>query len=98
VLDQANEDLAFHPGEIYLITLTSMMFCEFDFEKSMAFIVNYGRDNDTVAAIAGAILGAYWGADKLPQEMSEKVLSVNKEELDIDLEALAGLLTEKFFN
>lgn len=98
MLDMANEDVAFHPGEIYLITITAMMFCDFDFEKSMAFIVNYGRDNDTVAAIAGAILGAYWGADKLPEKMTEQVLTVNKEELDIDLEMLAGQLTEKFFN
>ena len=97
MLDLANEDVAFHPGEIYLITITAMMFCDFDFEKSMAFIVNYGRDNDTVAAIAGAILGAYWGADKLPKKMTEQVLLVNKQELDIDLEALAKQLTEKFF-
>ncbi len=98
MLDSANEDVAFHPGEIYLITITAMMLNDFDFEKSMAFIVNYGRDNDTVAAIAGAILGAYWGADKLPEKMTAQVLSVNKEELNIDLEALAKQLTEKYFN
>ena len=97
MLDAANEDVAFHPGEIYLITLTAMMFCDFDFEKSMNFIVNYGRDNDTVAAIAGAILGAYWGADQLPKDMSALVLTVNKEELGIDLERLASQLTETFF-
>ena len=68
MLDLANEDVAFHPGEIYLITITAMMLYDFNFEKSTAFIVNYGRDNDTVAAIAGAILGAYWGADKLPKK------------------------------
>jgi len=98
MLDQANEDLAFHPGEIYLITLTAMMFCDFDFEKSMAFVVNYGRDNDTVAAIAGAILGAYWGADKLPKHMVDQVLTVNKQELGIDLKDLAEQLTNKYFN
>ncbi len=98
MLDLANEDVAFHPGEIYLITIAAMMFCDFEFEKTMAFIVNYGRDNDTVAAIAGAILGAYWGAAKLPKKMTEQVLSVNKEKLDIDLELLAGKLTEKYFN
>jgi len=98
MLDLANEDVAFHPGEIYLIAITAMMFCDFDFEKSMAFIVNYGRDNDTVAAIAGAILGAYWGGRKLPADMVKKVIAVNKNELGIDLEGLATQLTEKYFD
>lgn len=98
MLDLANEDVAFHPGEIYLIAITTMMVCDFDFEKSMAFIVNYGRDNDTVAAIAGAILGTYWGAEKLPAAMSEKVITVNRDELGIDLEKLAIQLTEKYFD
>lgn len=97
MLDQANEDVAFHPGEIYLITLTAMMFCDFDFEKSMAFIVNYGRDNDTVAAIAGAILGAYWGANLLPKKMVQQVIEVNREKLGIDLEQLAASMTDKYF-
>jgi hypothetical protein len=95
MLDKANEDVAFHPGEIYLITLTAMMFCDFDFTKTMRFIVNYGRDNDTVAAIAGAILGAYHGADKLPKDLSAQVLQVNKNLLDIDLVELADQLAEK---
>jgi len=51
-----------------------------------------------VAAIAGAILGAYWGADALPVEMSNKVLLVNRTELDIDLEELANQMTDKYFN
>ena len=97
MLDDANEDVAFHPGEIYLVAITAMMFCDFDFEKSMSFIVNYGRDNDTVAAIAGAILGAYWGAENLPKTMSEQVLSVNKHELGIDLEKLASLMTDQYY-
>jgi hypothetical protein len=94
MLDQANEDVAFHPGEIYLITLTAMMFCDFDFSKTMRFIVNYGRDNDTVAAIAGAILGAYHGAEKLPKDQTTLVLQVNKDVLGIDLIELANQLTD----
>lgn len=94
MLDQANQDVAFHPGEIFLITLTAIIFCDFNFEKTMAFIVNYGRDNDTVAAIAGAILGAYHGADKLPEKPSTQVLQVNKQELGIDLVELADQLTD----
>ena len=60
-LDTKNEDMAFHPGEVHQINITALMFTNFDFQKSMEFVVNYGRDNDTVAAITGAILGAFHG-------------------------------------
>ena len=91
-LDAKNETMAFHPGEIHQINLTALLFTNFDFQKSMEFVVNYGRDNDTVAAITGAILGAYHGYSKLPKEAAEIVLSVNNEQLGIDLEAMAEQL------
>jgi len=92
-LDEANREVSFHPAEIYLIMLTAMFYHDFAFEPTMVFITNYGRDNDTVAAVAGAILGAYHGAAKLPPGMTEQVLRVNREELGIDLEALAEEIT-----
>ena len=61
----------------------------------MAFVINYGRDNDTTGAVTGAILGAYWGADKLPKDMVAKVLAVNKQRLGTNLEDLASQLTDK---
>ena len=93
-LDTKNEDMAFHPGEIHQINLTALLFTDFDFQKSLEFVVNYGRDNDTVAAITGAILGAYHGYAKLPKASAEIVLSVNKNQLGIDLEAMAERLVE----
>lgn len=93
-LDEANEDVAFHPGEIYLILLTAMLYSDFEFEPTMTFITNYGRDNDTTAAIAGAILGALHGADSLPPEMTRQVLEVNESQLDISLEDLAEQMTD----
>jgi len=96
MLDNLNEDMPFHAGEIYLITITSMLFSDFDFQHTMEFIVNYGRDNDTVAAVAGAILGAYYGADRLPQTQVNKILQINKELLDTDLEELARDMTTKY--
>lgn len=94
MLDEANREVSFHPAEIYLITLTAMLFHDFGFEPSMVFITNYGRDNDTVAAVAGAILGAYHGADNLPAEMTQQVLEVNREALGVDLEKLAEKMTD----
>jgi len=93
-LDAKNEDMAFHPGEIHQINLTALLFTDFDFQKSMEFVINYGRDNDTVAAITGAILGAMHGYDKLPKAAAQTVLSVNKAQLGIDLELMADQLTE----
>lgn len=93
MLDEANREVSFHPAEIYLITLTAMLFHNFEFEPTMVFITNYGRDNDTVAAVAGATLGAYHGADSLPVRMSQQVVTVNREQLGIDLEQLADEMT-----
>ena len=93
-LDAKNEDMAFHPGEIHQINLTALLFTNFDFQKSMEFVVNYGRDNDTVAAITGAILGALHGYSNLPKESAALVLAVNKNQLGIDLEAMAEQLVE----
>lgn len=91
-LDAKNEDMAFHPGEIHQINLTALLFTNFDFQKSMEFVVNYGRDNDTTAAITGAILGALHGYANLPKESVDLILSINKEQLGIDLEAMADQL------
>ena len=95
LLDAKNQDMPFHAGEIHLINLTALLFCNFDFEKSLAFVINYGRDNDTVGAVTGGILGAYWGAKNLPKQAVADVLRTNKELLQTDFEALANRLTDQ---
>ena len=94
LLDLKLQDLPFHPAEIHLVNLTALLLCDMDFEKSLSFIINYGRDNDTTGAVTGAILGAFWGAKKLPSEMTQRVITVNKS-LGIDIESLATSLTDK---
>jgi ADP-ribosylglycohydrolase len=59
----------------------------------MQFIVNYGRDNDTAGAVAGMILGARLGFNRLPEDLRTQVLNINKEQMGIDLEALASEMT-----
>ncbi|MEM7571888.1 MAG: ADP-ribosylglycohydrolase family protein [Bacteroidota bacterium] len=97
-LNLLEQDVPFHAGEIHLINLTALLFSELDFQRALEFIVNYGRDNDTVAAVTGAILGAYHGAAALPAEMKELVIRVNREELGIDLVDLAAELTQAILN
>lgn len=94
LLDGHLQDMPFHAGEIHLQVLTAMLFCDFDYLKTMQFLVNYGRDNDTTSAIAGGILGAFVGYSKLPADKI-KVLRISKEILDTDLEELARNLTKK---
>lgn len=95
LLDEQKQDLPFHPGEIQLVNLTALMISKLDFRLALEFIINYGRDNDTTGAITGAILGAYWGFEKLPEDLKEMVITTNKEKLKIDLEDLARQLTDK---
>lgn len=93
LLAQARQDVPFHAGEIHLINLTALLFSDYQFKAAMEFITNYGRDNDTVAAVTGAILGALHGYDGLPREQREMVVRVNRDVLGIDLEARASQLT-----
>ncbi len=85
--------IPFHAGEIWQILVTALEFGQGDFEKTMMFIINYGRDNDTVGAVAGMIMGAKEGYKKLPAPWKETILRVNKENMGIDLEAMAREMT-----
>jgi len=90
LLEEDEKANAFHAGEIWQIMIAGLAFGGGDFEKSIQFIVNYGRDNDTVAAVAGMVLGAKDGYTNLPIELRTEVLRVNREQLGIDLEELAS--------
>ena len=96
LLEKDERSIAFHSAEIWQILVTGMEFGEGDFLKTMQFIVNYGRDNDTVAAVAGMILGAKDGFENLPKDMRKEVLRVNRENFGIDLEVLAKELTDSY--
>jgi len=95
LLDARNQDMPFHAGEIHLVNLTALLFCNFDFVETLAFVVNFGRDNDTTAAVTGAMLGAYWGAEKLPGEMVRQVLATNEAVLETDLRTLSHQLADR---
>jgi ADP-ribosylglycohydrolase len=98
LLHENNENLPFHAGELMLQILTSFIFTDFEFQKSLTFLVNNARDNDTNSAIAGSILGAMIGFENLPVKMRNHVLEVNKSRLGIDLEKMANDLVIKVLN
>ncbi len=94
LLERHLQDIPFHAAEIHQINLTALEFSKGDFKKAIEFVTNFGRDNDTVGAVTGAILGAYWGVKKLPPDMVTRALKVNKETVGLDLEMLAKELTD----
>jgi len=94
LLDDYNQELPLMSGEIFQITLTAMLYGQFDFKKSLEFAINFGRDNDTSGAVIGAILGAYHGAAKLPADLVQQVLTTNRKHTETDLNKLADELTE----
>lgn len=96
-LDQQMKAIPFHAGEIHLINLTALLYSGGDFRLAMEFIVNFGRDNDTVAAVTGAILGAYLGYENLPKGLAMPVLTTSKETIGIDLEILSKQMADKVF-
>ena len=89
LLENDQKAIPFHAGEIWEILIAGMEFGQDDFMKTISFIVNYGRDNDTVAAVAGMILGAQVGFDGLPEKERELVLQISRDLMGIDLEAVA---------
>jgi hypothetical protein len=97
LLDDKLQDIPFHAGEIHLINLTAIEFGEGDFKRTIEFVVNYGRDNDTVGAVTGAILGAFVGANKLPKDWRDLVEKTNREIVGIDLNKIAEKITDKAF-
>lgn len=46
-----------------------------DFTDAMRHTLSLGGDCDTNAAIVGGIMGAFWGADRLPKSMLNKLLT-----------------------
>ncbi len=97
LLDENLEDMPFHAGEISLQVYTAMIFSDFDFMKTLVFLTNYGRDNDTTAALAGAILGTYYGYVSLPKKERQQVIQVSKDWLDLDLEKVADSFAESIY-
>ena len=46
--------------------------CHDDFRKGVTLAGNFGRDADTIGAVAGVILGARYGASQMPAAWIEK--------------------------
>lgn len=93
LLDEQLRRMPFHPDEVWLVTLTGMLMGDFELQATLEFIVNFGRDNDTSAAMAGAILGAMHGAEAIPPSWREDILNASQP-LGLDFPDLTSQLVE----
>ncbi|MEV0716049.1 ADP-ribosylglycohydrolase family protein [Asanoa sp. NPDC050611] len=66
------------------------------FRAAVLGAVNYGRDADSTATMAGAIAGALGGADAVPAEWSSAVGNASKTDLVAPAAELATVATEIF--
>ena len=95
-LEKRQKAIPFHAGEIWQILIAGLEYGQGDFLRTMQFIVNYGRDNDTVAAVAGMILGANLGFSNLPSIEKTRILEVTKNVIGIDLEILTNEIADQY--
>ncbi|TVR53109.1 MAG: hypothetical protein EA426_18200 [Spirochaetaceae bacterium] len=58
------------------LTLAILHLADGDFERTVTYAANFGRDADTIASMAGAIVGAFLGADSIRPDWKEKATAV----------------------
>ena len=62
--------------EAVSLAMASVLYGEGDFARTLLFAVNLGRDADTIAAMAGAVVGAIAGYEAIPENWKKAVISV----------------------
>ncbi len=62
--------------EAVSLAMASVLYGDGDFARTLLFAVNLGRDADTIAAMAGAVVGAISGYEAIPENWKKAVISV----------------------
>ena len=98
--DRGNGSDNWHPSRVHSIeevpvALALMVICNGDFESAVCSSANYGRDCDSIAGMAGSILGALHGDGVIRNSWIDIVNGANRMNLDplaADLAALTARL------
>ena len=80
------------------VALGFLVVAKGDFEQAIFGAANYGRDNDSIAGMAGAVAGALHGDDVIRPQWIARINSANRVDLDPlarDLTALTTQLQQK---
>ncbi len=76
------------------IALGLLVAAEGDYRSAVLAAVNYGRDSDSIASMAGAISGAMSGASAVPAEWAEAISSASRIDLVTPGITMAGVARE----
>lgn len=85
-----------HSIEELPIALGMLLIADGSYESSVLGAVNYGRDCDSTATMAGAIAGALGGADVVPAAWAKQVAEASRLDLHAPAAALASVAREIF--
>ena len=80
-----------HSIEELPIALAFIVISDGKFEESIFGATNYGRDNDSIAGMAGGIMGALNGAHKIRNDWIDTIKRSNRIDLDPISENLHSL-------
>ncbi|MGW4997527.1 ADP-ribosylglycohydrolase family protein [Streptomyces hydrogenans] len=85
-----------HSIEELPIALGMLLVGEGDYRRTVLGAVNYGRDCDSIATMAGAVAGALHGEAAVPAEWVKRVAEASRLDLHAPAAALAAVAHEVF--
>ncbi|GAA3911006.1 ADP-ribosylglycohydrolase family protein [Streptomyces gulbargensis] len=85
-----------HAIEELPIALGMLLVGEGDYRRTVLGAVNYGRDCDSIATMAGAIAGALHGEPAVPADWAKEVAEASRLDLHAPAAALAAVTHEVF--
>ncbi|MET9376466.1 ADP-ribosylglycohydrolase family protein [Streptomyces sp. NPDC002992] len=85
-----------HAIEELPVALGMLLVGEGDYRRTVLGAVNYGRDCDSIATMAGAIVGALHGEPAVPSDWSKQVAEASRLDLHAPAQALAAVAHEVF--
>ncbi|MEU2503905.1 ADP-ribosylglycohydrolase family protein [Streptomyces sp. NPDC007863] len=85
-----------HSIEELPIALGMLLVGEGDYRRTVLGAVNYGRDCDSIATMAGAIAGALHGEAAVPAEWAKRVAEASRLDLHAPARSLAAVAAEVF--
>ena len=78
------------------VALGMVLVAHGDYEAAVLGGVNYGRDADSIASMAGAVCGALGGASAIRTDWSEQVAEASRTQLVPAGETIAGVARDVF--
>lgn len=83
-----------HSIEELPVALGFLLVAGGDYRQAVLGAVNYGRDSDSIASMAGSLAGALNGIERVPQEWLRAVSAASRKDLELPGRALASVALE----